>query len=105
MICIRLSITIPTQFILNSSTTIFRTSFGRLIVLWDTFNTVIIMAWLAVDYYGYEYIFAHEPERDGGLWIDFELGDSSICIPKGSIKKLIGRDLTWQDKPVELKEE
>ena len=26
-------------------------------------------------------------------------------VAKGSIKKLIGRDLTWQDEPVELKEE
>lgn len=28
-----------------------------------------------------------------------------VILPKGSIKKLIGRDLTWQDEPVELKEE
>lgn len=26
-------------------------------------------------------------------------------LPKGSIKKLIGRKLTWSDEPVELKEE
>ena len=26
-------------------------------------------------------------------------------LPKGSIKKLIGKDLTWEDEPVELKEE
>lgn len=26
-------------------------------------------------------------------------------LPKGSIKKLIGRDLYWSDEPVELKEE
>lgn len=25
----------------------------------------------------------------------------SKIIPKGTIKKLIGRDLTWQDEPVE----
>jgi hypothetical protein len=28
-----------------------------------------------------------------------------IYLPKGTIKKLIGRDLTWSDEPVELKEE
>ncbi len=28
-----------------------------------------------------------------------------ITLPKGSIKKLIGRDLTWEDEAVELKEE
>lgn len=26
-----------------------------------------------------------------------------IELPKGSIKKLIGRELTWNDEPVELK--
>lgn len=33
--------------------------------------------------------------------------DSSMAIrlPKGSIRKLIGRELTWEDEPVELKEE
>lgn len=28
--------------------------------------------------------------------------DVSIRLPKGSIKKLIGRDLTWEDEPVTL---
>ena len=28
-----------------------------------------------------------------------------VELPKGSIKKLIGRDLAWKDEPVELKEE
>ena len=28
-----------------------------------------------------------------------------LALPKGSIKKLIGRDLTWEDNLVELKEE
>ena len=31
--------------------------------------------------------------------------DSAIFLPKGSIKKLIGKDLTWEDEPVELKED
>lgn len=26
-------------------------------------------------------------------------------LPKGTIKKVIGRELTWEDEPVELKEE
>lgn len=29
----------------------------------------------------------------------------TIELPKGSIKKLIGRELSWDDEPVELKEE
>lgn len=28
---------------------------------------------------------------------------SYIELPKGSIKKLIGRELSWNDEPVELK--
>ena len=28
-----------------------------------------------------------------------------VTLPKGSIKKLIGRDLDWSNEPVELKEE
>lgn len=30
---------------------------------------------------------------------------SKLTIPNGSIKKLIGRELSWKDEPVELKEE
>lgn len=28
--------------------------------------------------------------------------DVSVALPKGSIKKLIGRELNWNDEPVEL---
>ena len=31
------------------------------------------------------------------------LPEGCIVLPKGSIKKLIGRELTWEDEPVELK--
>ena len=48
------------------------------------------MAWVATDANGQETI--------------FEFGDF-LYLPKGSIKKLIGRDLDWNDEPVELKEE
>jgi len=34
------------------------------------------------------------------------ISDSNVVkLPKGTIKKLIGKDLTWEDNPVELKEE
>ena len=59
------------------------------------------MAWLAVDGDGEEYIYTVEPERSEGFWNCFE----SIQLPKGSIKKLIGIELTWQDETVELKGE
>ena len=29
---------------------------------------------------------------------------SYLNLPKGSIKRLIGRELSWEDEPVELKE-
>ena len=33
------------------------------------------------------------------------LPECAIKLPKGTIRKLIGRDLDWNDEPVELKEE
>lgn len=70
------------------------------------------MAWVAVHKNGNEGIFSHKPERGAKLewWYDeiYEGGvalDTEISLPKGSIKKLIGRELTWEDEPVELMEE
>ncbi len=37
-----------------------------------------------------------------GDWFPDYLCDSAIRLPKGSIKKLIGRDLTWDDETVEI---
>lgn len=62
------------------------------------------MAWVAVDKDGTEYIFLDKPERLSVNWQDLMYGFyTDIQIPRGSIKKLIGRDLTWEDNPVELK--
>lgn len=66
-------------------------------------------AWLAVDYDGFEYIFASKPIRCKGYkcWqvnYDRMLFDV-VCLPKGSIKKLLERELSWSDEPVELKED
>ena len=58
-----------------------------------------IMAWVAVDKIGEELISRTEPFRVGDYWI----GYSIFHLPKGSIKKLIGRDLSFFDKPVEIK--
>lgn len=79
------------------------------------------MAWVAVDRDGTENIFPNKPSRaafrttyhtlyNPEYWsyevcedrVNFEVG---IELPKGSIRKLIGRDLSWKDEPVELKEE
>ena len=59
------------------------------------------MAWVVVDKIGEELISRTEPFRVGDYWI----GNSIFHLPKGSIKKLIGRDLTFDDEPVELKED
>lgn len=58
--------------------------------------------WLAVDYNCIEKAFWNKPkrcEKHGEWW-----GDRMV-LPKGSIKKLIGRELSWSDEPVELKGE
>ena len=72
------------------------------------------MAWVAVDKYDIEVIYDNMPERNNDMWEDIDYRvcgeieyeyETGIILPKGSIKKLIGRDLTWSDEPVELKEE
>lgn len=59
------------------------------------------MAWVSVDKFGEELISRTEPFKVGDYWI----GDSIFHLPKGSIKKLIGIDLTSDDEAVELKDE
>lgn len=59
------------------------------------------MAWVAVDKDSTEYIYGDKPSRtSASCWYSaFEL----VRVPNNSIKKLIGRKLTWEDEPVELK--
>lgn len=65
------------------------------------------MAWLVVNGDGTERIFANKPYRntDPHFGADWEGGwiSCSVSLPKGSIKKLIGRELKWSDDAVELK--
>lgn len=69
------------------------------------------MAWLATDKNGEEYIYEEKPSRGYGcIWKatfydEKDRNSDFIELPKGSIKKLIGRELSWSDEPVELKEE
>ena len=60
------------------------------------------MAWIAVDKSGNEYIFDAKPVRFGGAWYTKYMDEKLIVLPNGSIKKLIGQELTWEDEPVEL---
>ena len=63
------------------------------------------MAWVALDRNGDEFIYGNRPERWNHLlcWGVPNDTDTWIELPKGSIRNLIGRELTWHDKPVELK--
>lgn len=65
------------------------------------------MAWVAVDFDGEEHIYASEPERseECRCWqVDsWRLSVDIVKLPPGTIKKLIGRELSWNDEPVELK--
>jgi hypothetical protein len=64
------------------------------------------MAWVAVDENGREIIIRSKPKRFNALrsfwWLN---GAEGVELPKGSIKKLIGRTLSWADEPVELTED
>ena len=72
-------------------------------------------AWLGTNKNGTETISPGKPERsywNGGEWcyeeevyVESETGTEclTIEIPSGSIEKLIGRKLTWDDEPVEIK--
>lgn len=70
------------------------------------------MAFLAVNSKGIEYISYTpltrklESETLNGTWIfKGKYSDNMMFpVPKGTIEKLIGKKLTWQDEPVEIKE-
>ena len=73
-------------------------------------NGGIVMAFVAVDYIG-KWIFNYKPDMWAGDCIEHNYwlpqdrpGAYGFQLPKGSIKKLIGRELSWSDDPVELKE-
>lgn len=63
------------------------------------------MAYLAVDKNGAECISTHPPVRlrKLGEWgVARVYGSNFINLPPGSIKNLIGRELTWDDEPVKI---
>ena len=61
--------------------------------------------WAAVDKDGTECIFEAKPTKAWNRWIIANFHTPKwVDIPKGSIKALIGRELTWNDEPIELKE-
>lgn len=67
------------------------------------------MAWVSVDKDGCEHIYMQKPKRFAYcVWAPTHDDYANrfydfVELPKGSIKKLIGRELSWEDEPVELK--
>lgn len=69
-------------------------------------NGGIVMAWVCVDLEGNEFISSIKPEKNYGsiaISVNKFPFRELIHIQKGSIKKLIGIELSWNDEPVELK--
>ena len=58
------------------------------------------MAWLAVDYNGTEWIYRIQPFRRETR---FKINSECVKLPKDSIVKLIGKELSWEDESIELK--
>lgn len=64
------------------------------------------MAWVCKSYTDMELVFEDRPTRIKLHWKPSTNSDTNcVILPNGSIKKLIGRNLTWEDNCVELKEE
>lgn len=74
------------------------------------------MAWVCVGFNDEEFVFNNKSHRsiykntfqiDENDIFTHEWADDKYCgcinLPKGTINKLIGRNLTWNDDPVELK--
>ena len=65
------------------------------------------MAYIARDKNKKLYIFEDEPEREDNEWIphyiDAYISGPCIELPLNTDEKLIGKHITWDDEPVELK--
>lgn len=59
-------------------------------------------AYVAVDSDGEEQVFDTYPIRGTKGWFCGDARDMWVTLPNGSIKRLIGRELTWADEPVKL---
>lgn len=58
--------------------------------------------WLAVDKSKSEYLYDYIPSRSKkwNVWETQNSDEHMIKLPKGTIKKIIGRKLTWADEAV-----
>lgn len=66
------------------------------------------MAWLAVDKNGTEKIFNYKPVKLAtfpDIWSPNYIPGVEcyyIKLPKGSIRRLINKDITWNDEPIRI---
>ena len=61
------------------------------------------MAWVAKNKCGEEYVYESEPYRKGDIWVIYDWSDAVVQLPKGSIEKLTGSPMSWDDEPREVK--
>lgn len=58
------------------------------------------MSFVATDKDGSEWIYKDVPLRENyKRWFPSDIDRDCFPLPKGSIRKLIGRELTWEDEP------
>lgn len=69
------------------------------------------MAWLAIDKVGRETISNERPYFDGCEWsedmVEYRYGEEifisvSVSLPKGTIRKILGHELTFENSPFEI---
>ena len=58
------------------------------------------MAWVAIDYDDAEWIYRVQSFRGETR---FKTNSECVELPKDSVVKLIGKELFWEDEPIELK--
>lgn len=69
------------------------------------------MAWLAIDKSNRESIHEYKPTFDTCEWCDeyersvegeYFIDSTTIYLPKGTIAKILGRVLTFEESPIEI---
>lgn len=69
-----------------------------------------MITYFAVDSDGTEVCFNEKPVRKHDhldIWYvpeDIYNDTNNVCLPKGTIKKLTGKQLTWEDEPIAIKD-
>lgn len=58
--------------------------------------------YVAVDKGGSEWIYDSKPYKGDTAWSNGANAGGYVPLPRGAIELLIGKKLTWKDKPVKL---